>query len=139
MNQFGFINLPKKLLLFYIGYDNKSDVQPVPILCDNLAALSVAAHPRQTPMSKHIQLKHFRIHDYQIANQIKPLWIPSEINASDIFTKILQPHIYTRLRMLLSMNFAATANTRIITERTQLPEYSDTSLLIYEELEDRGY
>ena len=47
--------------------------KPVPIFVDNEAALSVANHPKTTPKSKFIDLREFRIRDYQQAGFVRPL------------------------------------------------------------------
>jgi len=48
-------------------------VSPFLFFVDNEAALSVANHPKTTPKSKFIDLREFRIRDYQQAGFVRPL------------------------------------------------------------------
>ena len=63
-------------------------VPPIPLYVDNSAALAVSNHPKMTPQSKFIiNLREFRIRDYQQEGILRPLWIPTKLNVADGFTK----------------------------------------------------
>jgi len=60
------------LTLPFIFPAEENGLKPVPLLVDNLAAISTANHPKVTSTSKHLQLRVFRLRDYQGDNNISP-------------------------------------------------------------------
>ena len=64
--------------IFGTNSEDPTHAPPVPVLLDNTAALSVANHPKQTPRSRHISLREFRILDYSGDNNhvqcVRCLW-----------------------------------------------------------------
>ena len=73
--------------LNFIFAPDGSDIMHIPLLIDNLNALNIANHPKQTPVSKHVKLREFRIQDHAKANTVRNLWVPTPLNVSDFFTK----------------------------------------------------
>ena len=78
--------------------------KPIPLLVDNKAALSVANHPKVGKGSKFVDLREYRIRDYQIEGVIRPLWVPGNLNPSDLFTKLLGKTLFERNVRLLGMS-----------------------------------
>ena len=77
--------------------------KPIPLLVDNKAALSVANHPKVGKGSKFVDLREYRIRDYQMEGVIRPLWIPGNLNPSDLFTKLLGKTLFERNVRLLGV------------------------------------
>ena len=59
----------------------------VPLFVDNQAALSVSNHPKMSASNKFVDLREYRIRDYQKEGIIRPVWIPGTLNPADLFTK----------------------------------------------------
>jgi len=77
--------------------------EPIPLLIDNKACLSVANHPDNSPRTRHIALREFRIRDYVELGQVRPLWCPGTHNVADHFTKLLKRETYHRLAAVMGM------------------------------------
>jgi len=76
----------------------------IPIFVDNESALSIANHPKTTPKSKFLDLRLYRIRDYQRDGLIRPLWIPTKLNIADGFTKTLGKELFGQFVKLLGMS-----------------------------------
>ena len=106
------------LFIFGTNSEDPTHAPPVPVLLDNTAALSVANHPKQTPRSRHISLREFRIRDYCGDNNhvqcIRCLWVPTKFNVADFFTKLLASVDFPRLaRFLVNAPYNAIADADI--------------------------
>ena len=77
--------------------------QPIPLLMDNLAALSVANHPKHNPATRHICLREFRIRDAHEFGQVRPFFCPGTHNCADHMTKLLDSNVHSRLVYILGM------------------------------------
>ena len=113
-----FACLPRFLFIFGTNSEDPTHAPPVPVLLDNTAALSVANHPKQTPRSRHISLREFRIRDYSGDNNhtqcIRCLWVPTKFNVADFFTKLLASVDFPRLaRFLVNAPYNAIADADI--------------------------
>ena len=75
----------------------------IPLLLDNLAALSVANHPKHDPATRHICLREFRIRDAHEFGQVRPYFCPGAQNCADHFTKLLDTVVHSRLLRVLGM------------------------------------
>mmetsp|Transcript_14371 Transcript_14371/g.19207 ORF Transcript_14371/g.19207 Transcript_14371/m.19207 type:complete len:425 (-) Transcript_14371:898-2172(-) len=100
------------------GFDaNTKDFPPIPLLADNMAALTVANYPKTTGASKHLDLRLFRIRDCLGADgdypRLRCLWCPTLFNVADHFSKLLKSIAFPRLvRHIVDMPYNATADSR---------------------------
>ena len=82
----------------------KSEIPPVLIFIDNLSALRTSNHPTNAPANRHISLREFRIRDAQEVHQVRPLFVPTELNAADVFTKLLPRDLFLRAKNWLGVS-----------------------------------
>jgi hypothetical protein len=68
---------------FSIRYTN------IPILCDNTSAINLSKNPIQHSRSKHIEIKHHFIRDHVNKKEIELIFVDTENQLADIFTKPL--------------------------------------------------
>jgi hypothetical protein len=73
------------------------DIKPIPMMMDNVAALSVSNHLRQNAKSKHMNLREFRIQDYAENQVVHAYWIPGKLNPADVFTKLLSTTSFNQI------------------------------------------
>ena len=85
--------------------------QNIPIFVDNESALSIANHPKTTPRSKFIDIREFRIRDYQMAGYVRPLWIPTKLNIADGFTEGLGRIMFEEFTRLLGLSGSYSVET----------------------------
>mmetsp|Transcript_31482 Transcript_31482/g.102270 ORF Transcript_31482/g.102270 Transcript_31482/m.102270 type:complete len:687 (-) Transcript_31482:101-2161(-) len=76
----------------------------VPLFVDNQAALSVSNHPKMSASNKFVDLREYRIRDYQKEGIIRPVWIPGNLNPADLFTKLLGRTLFMQNTRLLGMS-----------------------------------
>ncbi|CAL4187015.1 unnamed protein product, partial [Meganyctiphanes norvegica] len=67
----------------------KQPMERVTIYADNLGSISLAQHPSFHRRTKHIDIKFHSIRDYIAKDYISVVYIPSNSNLSDMFTKPL--------------------------------------------------
>jgi len=84
---------------FLFGFSpTEKAIPPIPLLVDNLAALSTANHPKVTGQTTHIDLRYFRIRDYCGDDgepaRVRDLWVPTKLNVADFVSKILTTPLY---------------------------------------------
>jgi len=75
----------------------EDDIKPIPMMIDNVAALSVSNHPRQNAKSKHMNLREFRVQDYAESQIAHAYWIPGKLNPADVFTKLLSTTLFNQI------------------------------------------
>ena len=73
-------------------------------MVDNRAAIVVANHPVSTQQSRHINLREFRVREFQEQKVIRVYWCPSEANLSDGMTKLLPRESFIRLKKLIGVS-----------------------------------
>jgi hypothetical protein len=86
------------------GY-NLSKVQ---LLCDNESAILLADNPVEHSRTKHIDIRHHFLRDYQQRGDINIYHISTENQLVDIFTKPLDEKRFCRLRS--ELNFLDSRN-----------------------------
>jgi len=97
-----YYNLTSELrFLFFPGMEV---VPPNPLLIDNINALNCANHPKQTPASKHVHLREFRIRQYAKDGVIRNLWVLTPLNAADLFTKPMGPTLFRKFKAILGVS-----------------------------------
>ncbi|KAK9051665.1 hypothetical protein SSX86_028293 [Deinandra increscens subsp. villosa] len=60
---------------------------PVPVYCDNSAAISISSNPVFHDRTKHFELDLFFLRDQTLKGCIKPISVSSELQLADLFTK----------------------------------------------------
>ncbi|KAK9069971.1 hypothetical protein SSX86_010369 [Deinandra increscens subsp. villosa] len=67
---------------------------PVPLMCDNTAAISISSNPVFHDKTKHFELDLYFLRDQIVKGCIKPVSVPSEAQLADLFTKglLVQQH-----------------------------------------------
>ena len=90
--------------------DYSIDLGNVPILCDNTSAINLSKNLIQHWRTKHIEIKHHFIRDEVAKNNFKIIFINSENQITDIFTKPLNQEKFSNFRRELGMcNFDSSA------------------------------
>jgi hypothetical protein len=67
---------------------------PIPIKCDNTAALVLAKNPKNHEQAKHIDTKYYIVKDKIKNKRVALEYIESKRNIRDIFTKPLTIQLY---------------------------------------------
>ncbi|KAK1392382.1 hypothetical protein POM88_011438 [Heracleum sosnowskyi] len=75
----------------------------IPIYCDNTAAINISKNPVKHSHSKHIDVRHHFNQDHVAKGNIQLIFIPSENQRADIFTKPLPETRFCMLRRELGM------------------------------------
>ena len=74
----------------------------IPILCDNTSAINLSKNLIHRSRSKHIEIKHHFIRDHVQKGEIELIFIDTENQLADIFTKPLVEDRFNFLRDKLS-------------------------------------
>jgi hypothetical protein len=61
----------------------------IKILCDNTSAINLSKNPIQHSRSKHIEIKHHFIRDHVCKKDVELIFVDTENQLADIFTKPL--------------------------------------------------
>ena len=90
--------------------DYSIDLGNVPILCDNTSVINLSKNLIMHSRTKHIEMKHYFIRDEVVKNNFKIIFINSENQIADIFTKLLNQEKFLNFRRELGMcNFDSSA------------------------------
>ena len=84
-------------LLWELGFERPS----VKIGIDNSAAISFAENATTSPRAKHIDIRYHFTRDCVLSGMVVPVWIPSDTNVADCFTKALPEGIFVDHRYVL--------------------------------------
>ena len=79
------------------------DEEPTVIYEDNRATILFSAELMKNERSKHIDTKYLMIKERQDRKEVKILYIPSEDNAADLFTKPLERTKFAAAMKLIGM------------------------------------
>ncbi|PWA86471.1 copia-type pol polyprotein [Artemisia annua] len=88
-----------KIQLIDYGIHYKS----IPIFCDNTSAIAISNNPVLHQRTKHIDIRYHFIRDHIMNGEIELIFIPTEYQLADIFTKPLDEPTFTRLKAELGM------------------------------------
>ena len=70
---------------------------PVPIYCDNKSAKDLAYNPVHHDRTKHIDIRYHRIREFILDGTVSILYVKSENNPSDLFTKTVTTSVFNKL------------------------------------------
>ncbi|KAK6119995.1 hypothetical protein DH2020_046235 [Rehmannia glutinosa] len=92
------------LWLSYLADDfHVSIPKPIPLLCDNQAALHIVANPVFHERTKHLEIDCHIVRDQYKAGMVSPQKIGSTMQLADLFTKALGPGIFSTLLSKLGL------------------------------------
>ncbi len=77
--------------------------KPIPLMCDNQSAIRLIRNPEFHQRTKHIDVRYHFIREHQEAKEIDVLYIPTEIQLADPFTKPLPNPRFSILRDALGI------------------------------------
>ena len=77
----------------------------VPLLCDNESAIKISHNPVQHSKTKHIEIRHHFIRDHIKRRDIEIIYINTQEQLADIFTKPLDEARFHELRHELNITF----------------------------------
>lgn len=90
-----------KGLLKELGIKNLGST---PILCDNQAALAIAANPVHHDKTKHVEIDCHFIRDKVAEGQVTPTYVPTTEQVADVLTKILTTEQHRQLLVKLGVH-----------------------------------
>jgi hypothetical protein len=61
----------------------------VPIMCDNTSAIMISKNPVLHARTKHIEIRHYFIHDHVVRGDIELIHVDTKNQIADKFTKPL--------------------------------------------------
>ncbi|CAI7792143.1 unnamed protein product [Closterium sp. NIES-53] len=76
---------------------------PPVLYVDNKAMLALCWEHRLEHRTKHIALRYFLARELQLHGQLRLAYVASQANATDIFTKALQPCDHQRFCTMLGL------------------------------------
>ena len=75
----------------------------IPIMCGNTTAIAITENPVLHSRTKHIDVRHHFIRDHLEKKDVMVLYIPTEDQLADIFTKALDSERFAKLRTELGV------------------------------------
>ena len=70
--------------------------RPVKVHCDNVGAIFTGNNAKQSVRTKHIDVKYHFIREHVVDGMVEIVFVSSEENDSDIFTKNVSKETYER-------------------------------------------
>jgi hypothetical protein len=86
------------LWITYTMSDFGEEYTHVPLQCDSTSAISVAKNPVLHSRTKHIEVRYHFLRDNVEKGKIALIYVPTQYQQADIFTKPLDQATFTRLR-----------------------------------------
>ena len=78
-------------------------LRDIPIYCDNTSAIAISDNPVQHSRTKHIDIRHHFIREHVEQGTVKLIYVPTDKQLADIFTKPLDEATFNRLVSELGM------------------------------------
>ncbi|XP_059635284.1 uncharacterized protein LOC132277441, partial [Cornus florida] len=75
----------------------------IPIMCDNTSAICISKNPIQHSRTKHIEIRYHFLRDHVSKGDIDLIFVTTEKQLADIFTKPLQEERFCLLRREIGM------------------------------------
>ena len=75
----------------------------IPIYCDNTSAINISENPVNHSRTKHIDVRHHFLRDNVAKGKIKLIFVPTEYQLANIFTKPLAEERFSIIRRELGM------------------------------------
>ena len=73
-----------KMIMEFLGLELE---RPVTIHCDNVGAIFMGNNAKASLRTKHIDVRYHFIREYIVDGTVEIIFVPSENNDADIFTK----------------------------------------------------
>ena len=83
----------------------------VPIYGDNQGAIFIASNAMQESRTKHIDIRYHYIRELINAKQVKLMFVPGEMNPTNIFTKNSMRVKFTQFQNQMGLDFKAIKST----------------------------
>jgi hypothetical protein len=80
-------------------------VQPTQICADNEGGIFIASNPVQERRTKHIDVRFHYVCDLIEQKRIDIVWVPTDENSADMFTKNLGHIKFEKFRCMLGLEF----------------------------------
>ena len=77
--------------------------KPISIMCDNLSAIQLSKNPIMHSRTKHVAIKIHFLRDKVLNNELKLVYVPTQGQVVDIFTKALPRELFEQLRTRLGV------------------------------------
>ena len=84
-------------------FDYGLKIEKIPILCDNTSAIAITENPVQHSRTKYIDIKYHFIREHVMNGTVKLLFVLSEMQLADVFTKPFDESTFTGLVSVLGM------------------------------------
>jgi len=78
-------------------------LEKVPLYCDNTSAINLTKNPIQHSKTKHIEIRHHFIRDHIQKGDIEIMFLKTENQLVDLFTKSLARDRFNKLRIELDI------------------------------------
>ena len=78
-------------------------LEKVPLYCDNTSAINLTKNPIQHPKTKHIEIRHHFVRDHIQKGDIEIMFVKTENQLADLFTKPLARDKFNKLRTELGV------------------------------------
>ena len=76
----------------------------IPIYCDNTSAINLSKNPVMHSKIKHIKITYHFIRDHVLNADIKLIFVPTNMQLADIFTKPLSEDHFCKIRTELGVS-----------------------------------
>jgi hypothetical protein len=73
------------------------EVSRIPVMCDNTSAIAMTSNPVDHSRTKHIDIRYHFIREHVESGTVELLFVPTEQQIADIFTKPLDESTFFRL------------------------------------------
>lgn len=95
---------------------------PIPIYCDNQAAIALASNGKFHSRTKHIDLRYHFVRSHVKAGTFRLLYCPTDDNVADAFTKPLPRPRLQKLRTLMALACARGGVSSSVSPETRRTE-----------------